>query len=703
MSRRRRPILLAVAGFFASLAIVASLDNPSVRAQPPKAPAITPAPQAPTLTSPANLGAKAGESVEVTLTGTNLSDPVGVALSGPGKATIPTDNKNGIDAAKLRVKFEVPADCPIGLYTIRVATKSGVSNIRPFVVDELPVVAEVETNRKKDGAQAVSFPVVVTGRTDTEASDYFRFKVSAGQTVTFEVLARRIGSPLDPIIVLHDAKTRRELVALYSDDTPGLQSDCRLTHTFKEAGEFLVEVRDTTYRGGNDYFYRLRIGEIPGATTAFPVAAQRGKSTKVGFAGPNTSDIPPVAVKAPKDEGLAAVYVAPKRASGASGWPVPVRLSDDPESIEQEPNNEAKAANKLPVPGGVSARFEKSGDLDHFVVACKKGTKYAAAAMTYELNSPAEVLIRVQDAKGAEIARSNPMQQAARAEFTAPADGDYIVACEQLNYLAGPNEIYHLSVQPVAGDFAISLAFDRGEAPPGSGTAVLATVARQGGFAGPVELSIDGDEALTGKAILPAGQTIGFVPLLIKEGTEPGAHSFRVQGKATIDGKEVVRFGTLVDPVKATLGGMPNPPLELLNQLSVGAVEKPALDLKLAAEPARIDKGKAGKIVVEAVRGKDADAEIAIAPLFAPPNVTAATKPLPKGMSKGEIGVTVAAGAAAGPATLTFRATTKVGGKDVAVIPLPVVIDVVEPKKKEEPKKDEKKESAKKKDEKKKP
>ena len=309
------------------------------------------------------------------------------------------------------MKVELPADCPIGFHTIRVATKQGVSNSRPFVVDELAVVAEVETNRTKDTAQVVSFPVVVTGRTDTEASDFFKVKVSAGQTLTFEVIARRIGSPLDPIVVLHDAKTKRELVDLYADDTPGLQSDCRLTHTFKDAGEFLVEVRDTTYRGGADFFYRLRIGEFPGATTAFPVAIERGKTTKVGFAGPGNADIPPVSVKAPSEAGLAAVYVAPKRANGVSGWPVPVLLSNMPEMIEQEPNNDPAKANKLPVPGGVSAKFEKAGDVDHFAVTCKKGVKYAATAMTYEINSPTEVLIRVLDAKGAEIGRSNPAQQ----------------------------------------------------------------------------------------------------------------------------------------------------------------------------------------------------------------------------------------------------------------------------------------------------
>ena len=38
-------------------------------------------------------------------------------------------------------------------------------------------------------------------------------------------------------------------------------------------------------------------------------------------------------------------------------------------------------------------------------------------------------------------------------EFTPAADGDYVIACEQLNYLSGPNEIYHLTVRPVTPDF----------------------------------------------------------------------------------------------------------------------------------------------------------------------------------------------------------------------------------------------------------
>ncbi|MCE9561708.1 MAG: hypothetical protein K8U57_06595 [Planctomycetes bacterium] len=696
MSRRRPAWMIAFAGFASGLFTIAFFSSDvRLAVSQPKALVIAAAPQAPTLAQTVSLGAKVGETIELTLVGTNLNDPVAVMLSGPGKVSIPTDNKNGTDPAKLRVKVELPADCPIGLHTIRVATKQGVSNFRPFIVDELTLVPEVETNRTKDTAQVVAIPAVVAGRTDPEVSDFFKVKIAPGQTVTFEVVARRIGSPLDPIVVLHDAKTKRELVDLYADDTPGLQSDCRLTHTFKDGGEFLVEVRDTTYRGGGDYFYRLRMGEFPGVTTAFPVAAQRGQTVNIGFAGPGSADIAPVSVKAPADPTLAAVYVSPKKTGGIGGWPVAVRLSDSPELAEAEPNDEPAKANKLPVPGGVTGRFEKTGDLDHFAVTCKKGVKYAASAMTFEINSPCEVLIRVQDAKGKEVARSNPTQSNARAEFTPETDGEYIIACEQLNFLSGPNEVYHLAVSPVTADFNIALAFDRGEAPVGGGTAIAATVNRLNGYAGPVELSIVGDAALSGKTMLPAGQTVAFVPLMVKDGTKPGAYAFRVQGQVTVNGQTVVRVGTLVDTVKATLGGLPNPPAEMLSGCAVAVVEKAPFTVKMTAEPASIEKGKAGKVVFEVVRGEGADGDIAIAPLFVAPNVTpAAAKPIAKGTTKTELGLTVTPATIVGPTPFVFRATTKIGGKDYALTPPPLMIDITEPKKDEpkkvEPKKDKK-------------
>src|SRR5439155_26055582 len=126
--------------------------------------------------------------------------------------------------------------------------------------------------------------------------------------------------------------------------------------------------------------------------------------------------IPAVKVTAPKDPALAAFYVSP-----GAGWPVPVLLTDFPQITEQEPNDEPAKANKLPVPGGASGRFDKAKDIDHYSIVGKKGQKLTVTVQTFEVNSPAEVLVRVLDAKGAQVAASNPAAPVNRFEFTPAA------------------------------------------------------------------------------------------------------------------------------------------------------------------------------------------------------------------------------------------------------------------------------------------
>jgi hypothetical protein len=87
MSRRPAWVLSLVAFAAGLLAILATADLPTAVGQQ-KALVVPPTPQAPTLTTPANLGAKPGASAELVLTGTNLADPVAVLLSFPGMATI---------------------------------------------------------------------------------------------------------------------------------------------------------------------------------------------------------------------------------------------------------------------------------------------------------------------------------------------------------------------------------------------------------------------------------------------------------------------------------------------------------------------------------------------------------------------------------------------------------------------------------------
>ena len=279
---------------------------------------------------------------------------------------------------RCRMRIDVPADAPIGYHTLRLTTTRGISNLHLFCVNNFPEIIEVATNRDKATPQVLPVPCVVNGKVDTEKSSWFQINVKAGERLSFDVLGRRLGSPIDPQMSIYDVKTKREIA--HDNDSPGCQTDPRLSHVFKQAGAYLIEVKDVLNRGGPDYFFRLRIGDFPLATVPVPMAAQRGQKVSVDFAGPALAGAQPVTLMAPSDPNLSTLWVAPRGASGLHGWPVSLRLGDYPELVEQEPNNEPATANRVPVPGGITGRFLVSDDTDYYIFAGKKGQKLVIEA-----------------------------------------------------------------------------------------------------------------------------------------------------------------------------------------------------------------------------------------------------------------------------------------------------------------------------------
>ena len=292
--------------------------GPGWAQKPP--PPVNPNPQAPVLTAVTPNGVQRGSTLEVVLTGTNLANPTGVLASFPGTITIPTDNKNGLEPTKLRIKIQVPQDAPLGYHTLRVATLKGMSNFRLFCVDDLPGIAATGTHRTFAAAQGLQLPCVVAGQVAVEQGDYYKITVKAGQRLSFDVIGRRLGSAIDPQISIYQAQTKRELV--HENDSPGCQNDPRLSYVFKDAGDYIIEVKDTTFRGGTDYGYRLRVGDFPLATTPLPLAVKRGSKMAVQFAGPHVEGVAPVEVTAPNDPTINTLWIAPKGPSGLHGWPV---------------------------------------------------------------------------------------------------------------------------------------------------------------------------------------------------------------------------------------------------------------------------------------------------------------------------------------------------------------------------------------------
>jgi hypothetical protein len=648
------------------------------RSQPPP---VAPNPQAPTLNMPAPLGVQRGVPLDLTLTGANLAGPKALWTGFPAKVTIPTDKNNGKDNGSLRVHLEVPKDAPLGLYPIRLATGRGLSNLRLFCVDDLPQITEVDTNRSSSTAQAVPIPCVVVGRTDAEISDYYKVTVKAGQRVTFEVLGRRLGSGLDAQLSLIDPRTHKELA--FSNDAPGLQTDPRITYTFKEAGDYLLELRDTRWAGGGDFYYRLRVGDFPCATTAVPMAAKRGTQAVVNFAGPHVEGVAPVTVAVPADPAARSLWVAPRGANGLYGWPVALGVSDLDEIVEQEPNNEPGKATRIPAPGAVTGRFQTKGDIDHFVFAAKKGQRWLIQAQTHEFSSPTEVYMVLRDAKGAQLGVTNPAVDP-QIDFTAPADGDYVLAVEDLIYAGGPEETYRITVKPRQPGFDLTLGIDRHDVPPGGVAAIPIQTVVYRDYNGPIDVSVVGHPGLSGQTVLHPhppvpNQAAGWLFLAARPDVAPGPSQVYIQGKAMINGKPVMAYASAEAFVKQELAGLPHPPRDLARPVGVAVVAKPPFQLAAKLDMPEAARGLPASVTISAARASGFAEEIALAPLAMPANVAAALKNIPKGQNEVKVQLTAAPAVPLGAHVLGFTGKAKHENVEYVVTAGPVNLVVVLP------------------------
>jgi hypothetical protein len=546
---------------------------------------------------------------------------------------------------------------------------------------------EVETNRNKATPQALAVPSVVCGRIDVEKNSYYQVSARAGERISFEVLGRRLGSAFDPEIRILNPKTGKELA--YSNDSPGLQTDARLTYTFKDAGDYLIEIRDVAYKGGPDYVYRLRIGDFPCATTPIPMAVKRGSKASVSFVGPNADGVPAVEVMAPTDPTVSSVWVAPKGVNGLHGWPVELLVSDLEEAVEQEPNNEIAKANRVAVPGGITGRLAEKNDLDYFGFAGKKGQRLILEGHTAEQHSPSLLYMVVKDAKGAELAKSNPQANPPadqRIDFTPAADSDFYLEVQHLNYIGGPSESYRVTVTPYEPGFDLSLGIERLDVPQAGAVSVPVFVTRRD-YPGPIDVAVAGPTGITGQVTIPAvgnpppqpNQPAGTLVVRAAAETPMGVHHFLVQGKATINGKAISEHANQRAVVSQNLAGLPFPPLFLRLPVALAVTEKAPFTLMAKFEKPEGLRGVAANVTITATRAADFAEEIVLTAGGVPANVAPALKNIPKSQNEVQIQLTPAANAAVGNFPITFTGKAKFKNKDFTAYSLEAKLVVVLP------------------------
>jgi hypothetical protein len=151
--------------------------------------------------------------------------------------------------------------------------------------DDLPEIVAAEVKPDPAKAPLVQVPAVLNGRIGKACDcDPWAFAMKKGETLEFDLRARRLGSPLNGVLVVSDA-TGKELAR--ADNTGGPQPDPRLRFTAPAEGTFRICVSERFRgRGGPEFAYRLRVAppESPGFRLQLvndSLAVERGKTARL--------------------------------------------------------------------------------------------------------------------------------------------------------------------------------------------------------------------------------------------------------------------------------------------------------------------------------------------------------------------------------------------------------------------------------------
>ena len=616
--------------------------------------------QAPTLTYTTPLALKPGVPNDLKLHGAGLVGPTQLWTSFASQAVLKPDvPMNGMNAAECVYNVTVPSDVPVGIYGVRVATANGTSPIRIVLVDDLPSVAQAAGNATPAGAQALTLPVAVDGQVANLSQHYFKFTVAAGQFVSFDLLARRIGSTLDPMIRLLDAKGR-ELA--YSDDVPGLRNDSRLCYQFKDAGEYMLELRDIRFQGSAAHFFRLRIGDFPCVTVPYPLAVKKGVPGNVNFAGLNLDGVQPVAINFPADAAFAWASVGAKRANGASSNFAQIAVSDRDEFLETEPNDDPKAPNRVDLAQGINGRFDKVGDIDHFVFAAKKGQAMTFTGITHRQGSPASLLMRLLNAAGGQLAAKEDFGAIDPTfDFTFPDDGDYTLAVQDLYRQGGPQYAYRIVATPVQTGFTLSASADTLNVVAGGTTMITVTAVRKG-HAGTINVAaVDLPVGVTSSpTFIGPGRDSAVLTLRSAADAAPGKVTLaKIVGTAKINNADVTAVASVSPALTTLFAGLPWPPQNLTNSFAIGV--SPKLPISFSIDPPELVFGRdlTATVKVKVERQEKFDEAITIAvtpvaPAGLPAGITAAVKPIVKATNEIDIVFTANAQAPLGEFTVVL-------------------------------------------------
>lgn len=526
------------------------------------------------------------------------------------------------------LQVTVAPDAAPGPRELRIASPTGLSNPVAFSIGQLPetsekpsktiteqksAVAKTAIAPKKRNAEPnleITLPCTVNGQILPGEVDRYRFKAHRGQRLVVVANARQL-VPYIPDAVpgwfqatlgVYDAEGKE----LAYDDDYRFNPDPVLFCRIPTDGEYTVEIKDAIYRGREDFLYRVSIGELPFVTGSFPLGGPAGAETVVALKGWNLPTNKLTMDARDREPGIYPLTV--RRGDHASNI-VPFAVDNLPECLEKEPNNTSDEAQAVAMPMIVNGRIGQTGDSDVFRVEAKAGTQLVAEVRARRLNSPLDSVLKLTDATGRQVAANDDCEDRSAGltthhadsyiRVTVPADGIYYLHLSDMQHQGGPEYAYRLRISPPRPDFELRVVPASISARFSGIVPVTVYALRKDGFAGDIALSLN--DAPQGFQLdggwVPGNQERVRVTLNITAEAQETPFRIRLQGQATLDGRQVSRPATPAEDMMQAFEYRHLVPVQELDVAVTGRLAKRAMRI-VGDTPVKIPAGGTARVQV---------------------------------------------------------------------------------------------------------
>jgi hypothetical protein len=458
---------------------------------------------APTLDHIFPVAVRVGSAAEISAIGKFSPWPTKVWADAPGIMFRATDKVG-------KFIVEISPDVSIGAHLIRLYNETGASAPRFLIVTANQQATESEPNDEFAKAPVVEgLPVSINGRLNKSGDvDSYAVKLEAEQTLIASLEAFVLGSPVDAVLRLVDARGLE--VALNHDD--GRTLDPRLAWTAKKAGTYVVQVfgfahpatSDVKFTGGDACVYRLHLSRGAQVKYTLPLGLQRSTVAKLRLVGWNIGGASNREVEVDGSSFPASATEAAWQAPDFENV-LTLPFGDGPEYSEEDFSKGGELPQVMAAPFAVTGCIEKVGEEDQFRFQAIEGDKFLFEIRSASLGFPLDAWLGIQDTAGKELARNDDSTSTDPVlEWVAPATGTFVAVVGSVLHRGGGDYLYRMSVRRPAPGFTAVIAEPGFSIEPGKTTKIKVTARRTHGFNSKLVVSVVG---------LPGGVTSGTVEL----------------------------------------------------------------------------------------------------------------------------------------------------------------------------------------------